>query len=260
MKHLITVALLASMVLVGCGGGGGGSSNPPPIPSAKVGGFWSGSVTVDGQDTYEVAGVIAEDGRAHFLREHLSHYWGTVTASGNTITANISGAVEYGTLFVDGSTSGSGSMSGTIAERKSITASITFTTERGTRTTATVSLTYASEYEADSSLSRVSGNYTFALDPGADSLNISSSGALFGQDPWTGCVVNGRVRTIDTNYNLYDVQFTFSNCNGIDAVLNGETFSGLGFLDLVTPEWLIVFTHGSVGGNQYGNTWLYERY
>jgi hypothetical protein len=72
-------------------------------------------------------------------------------------------------------------------------------------------------------------------------VTIDSMGAVFSQDPTTGCVVNGNVSTINLSYNAYRVPYTYGNCTGQYAVLNGLQFSGLGTLDNTqTPEHLLV--------------------
>jgi hypothetical protein len=247
--------------MAACGGGGGdgdGGSGPPP--NASVGGIWVGTVTVAGQGSFELIGLVAEDGRGHFIQEDGVQYWGTVVSSGNSITANITGATEWGDEFLDGSTSGTGTISGSISERRSISATSTFTTTAGTRTTGTISLTYDPLYDRDSSLATVAGNYTNAFEPGADAINVSGSGVLFGQIPAWGCVVNGQVDTIDTRYNAYDIEFTYSNCWGPYAVLNGSTFSGIGTLDnTVNPELAIAGLQGRVGTLLASRSWIYQR-
>jgi hypothetical protein len=263
MRHGLSVLpLIASLGLLvsACGGGGGGGSNPPPIPNAAVGGIWAGTVTVAGQGTLDLVGLVAEDGRGHFIQEDGVQYWGTVTSSGNQISASISGAVQVGDQFPDGSTSGTGSIIGTIAARSTITGTSTFTTTGGSKTSGTISLIYDSLYDRDSSLATIAGNYTNAFFPGSDALNVSSSGVIFGQEPETGCVVNGQVKTINTAYNTYDVEYTYSSCTGVNSILNGSTFSGIGTLDnTVSPEIAIAGAQGRVGGVLYSFIFAYQR-
>jgi hypothetical protein len=187
-------------------------------------------------------------------------YWGTVTSFGNHISPSITGAVQIGYEFPDGSTSGTGSITGTIAARNTITGTSTFTTARGAKTSGTISLAYNPLYERDSSLATIAGNYTNAILPGTDALNVSSSGVIFGQEPGTGCVVNGQVKTINASYNTYDVQYTYSNCTGATSILNGSTFSGIGTLDnTVTPEVAIAGAQGRVGSLLYSFVLAYQR-
>jgi hypothetical protein len=80
--------------------------------------------------------------------------------------------------------------------------------------------------------------------------DIASDGFIFKQDPVTGCVTNGQVSIIGNGaFNLYDVEFGFSNCTGQAANLNGSSFVGIGTLDnTVTPELLAIFATGDVAG------------
>jgi hypothetical protein len=80
--------------------------------------------------------------------------------------------------------------------------------------------------------------------------DIASDGIIFKQDPVTGCVTNGQVSIIGNGaFNLYDVEFGFSNCTGQAANLNGSSFVGIGTLDnTVTPELLAIFATGDVAG------------
>jgi hypothetical protein len=173
---------------------------------------------------------------------------------------SISGAVQVGEQFLDGSTSGTGSITGTIAARRTITGTSTFTTTGGSKTSGTISLAYDSLYDRDSSLATIAGNYTNAVFPGSDALNVSSSGVIFGQEPETGCVVNGQVKTINTAYNTYDFEYTYSSCTGVNSILNGSTFSGIGTLDnTVAPEVAIAGAQGRVGGVLYSFIFAYQR-
>lgn len=259
--------LLVSLVLTagvsacgGGGGGGGGSSSPPPVVNAAVGGIWEGTTTISGQGSLDLIGLVAEDGRAHFIQEDGVQYWGTVTSSGTSIAANFSGAVPLGETFADGVTSGSGSLTGTVQARSSLSANATFTTTAGTRTTSTIQMTYNPLYDRDSSLSTISGNYTFAGAPGSDALNIAPDGRLFLQIPGSGCVANGQVTVLNAAYNAYDLRYTYSNCTGAEAVLNGATFRGIGTLDNTgTPEVAIGGSQGTVGGTLYSLVFAYQR-
>lgn len=255
------LVVAAAIAIAGCGGGGGagdgGSSN---TPNAAVGGIWEGTATIAGQGTVDLIGLIAEDGRAHFIQLDGVQYWGTVRSTGNDVTANFDGAVEIGSTFVDGSTSGTGSFSGTVASRSRLNGTVTFTTSRGSRFTSTVTMQYNSLYDRDSSLATVAGNYTSAAAPGSDAINISSNGELFGQVPSNGCVINGTVSVVNPAYNAYGVQYSYSSCTGVDSVLNGSTFSGIATLDNTSaPETAIAGMQGRVAGALYSLVFAYHR-
>ena len=242
------------LLLAACGGGGG---DGPKVSNAAVGGLWQGQVTISGQGEYDLMGVIAEDGRGYFLQEDGVMYWGTVRSSGNKITSTMTGAGIYDLPLWDGSSSGTGSLEGTIQARASIAASSTFTTALGARTTATISVSYAVLYDDDSSLALIAGNYADFVGIYSGVLNISSNGDLFLQDPDSGCVMNGRFAIINPAFNAYDVQLSYASCTGTYADFNGVTFSGLAVYDKDWEE-LYLFTHGTVGGAPYAM--LYDFY
>jgi hypothetical protein len=251
--------LVLASLIVACGGGGGGSSTTP-VRDAAVGGIWQGTVTFTGQGTFNLIGLVAEDGRAHFIQEDGVQYWGTVRSTRSNISASITGAMPIGGTFADGSTSGTGSITGTIVERSRLTATSTFTTSAGLQTRGEISLTYDPLYDRDASLATIAGNYTNALAPGSDSLSVSGNGVIFGQVPANACVINGQVDVPNGSYNAYEVQFTYSNCVGAESFLNGATFSGIATLDnTVSPELAIAAAQGRVGTTLYSLILVYQR-
>ena len=147
--------------------------------------------------------------------------------------------------MADGSTFATCSATGTIQERQALAVITNCTTSSGGTFNNSASLTYNPLYNRDSSLSVIAGNYNdFGL-----VLNVNANGVIFEQDPVSGCVVNGQVSIINSQFNAYDISITYSNCVGNFAVLNAATFTGLGILDnTVTPEQAIVGLTGAVGG------------
>jgi hypothetical protein len=161
------------------------------------------------------------------------------------VTFNYTYVAPLGFVLDDGSSSATCSATGTILERQSIAITTNCTTDLGSAFSNSASLTYDPNYDRDSSLSVVAGNYQ----DGGAVLNIAANGVIFEQDPATGCTINGQVSIIDSAFNAYDVLMTFSNCVGNAAILNGATFTGLGILDnTVTPEHLVVGMTGAVSG------------
>jgi hypothetical protein len=108
----------------------------------------------------------------------------------------------------------------------------------------TFSLAYDALYDRDSSLATISGSFS---GPSGTVVTVDADGSIFSQDATTGCVVNGKASIIDAAYNMYRVQYTYGNCTGDLAALNGLTFAGLAALDnSVTPEQAIIaVTHES---------------
>jgi hypothetical protein len=239
------VFFLASS-LVACGGGGsggGGTANPPPVTNVSPGGFWSGVDSNGG----EIAAVVTEAGRFHFLSlDDLSQGNGIMSVSnGNNLNGNFQLVTQIGWVFPDGTTLADCALGGTVNERQSMTVTVNCTTTAGLESQATATLDYDAEYERDSSLATISGNFQ-----GLNSvLNIAGDGSIFAQDPVTGCVINGQVQVINASFNVYDIEFAYSSCIGEAAVLNDSSFVGLAALDnTVNPEELIVAATGDVTG------------
>jgi hypothetical protein len=233
------------LLVVGCGGGGGGSPAlpaPPPVTNASPGGIWEGALG-SGQD---ILGLVTESGEFHFLTDDLSQYFGTVAVNGNSVSAQFTGYSDLAFTFPDGSTRGTGSLSGTVQSRSTFTANSNFTTAAGSSNTNTINLTYNALYDRDSSLTTLAGNFE-DLRTGVI-VNINSNGVAFAQNPATGCVLNGTASIINPQFNAYRVQYTYSSCQGQDAILNGATFRGLATLDNTgSPEAMIVGVQALIG-------------
>jgi len=240
------------LVVSGCGGGGQlpipGPEPPgppePPAPEASPGGVWQGTSSLG----VGVVGLVSETGQFHFIRGDSVQFVGRLTTSGDELSANFVGYVPFGEKFGDGSTTGVGSLSGNLDERTSISADIDFTTSRGAASQSTISLSYDPIYERDSSLESVAGNY---LDTEKNVvINVNNAGELFSQDPKSQCITNGTVSVIDPAFNLYRVEYTFSNCKGHhQEVLNGAVAEGLATLDdTQSPDALIMGVEVAAAG------------
>jgi len=247
--------LLSSVLLLAaCGGGGGDGGHN--VTNAAVGGLWVGTATISGE-TYDVVGIVAENGRGYFLQEDVV-YWGTAKSSGTHITSALTGAGLLGWTFLDGSASGTGSISGTIQARKSIIADSSFTTALATKTTGTVSLQYDPMYDDDSSLALVAGNYADGFWLMGGVFNIASNGDLFYQDV-NGCVINGTVAVINPAYNAYDIQYTYSNCATEFPMFDGVTFRGLATYAADFEEFVVIADGLWAGTTPSGQVFLLER-
>lgn len=248
MRTILSVAaLVAAVSLTACGGGGGSSSTgvptppptgggaAPPAPST-VGGIWQGSIPSLG---VSVIGLVAETGEFHFLQSDDVQYFGTLSASGSSLSGAYVGVTPVGFTFLDGSTTGTGTITGSVGARSSMAVQSAFRTALNNTSTANFTLTYSAVYERPSSLATIAGNYR---DPSTNAvINVNSAGVVFSQDATTGCVINGQVSIIDARYNAYRVQYSFSSCRGADMVLNGTTANGLATLDnTVSPERAII--------------------
>ena len=89
------------------------------------------------------------------------------------------------------------------------------TTSLGEMVGGPIALTYDPVYDMDSSFARIAANY----DVQGEVMTIDVNGALFMQSAQSGCVWNGQVSLIDTDWNLYAVTATSDNCQGLFAPL-----------------------------------------
>jgi hypothetical protein len=124
-----------------------------------------------------------------------------------------------------------------------------------------MNLNYQAIYQLGSSLDMLTGTWTDSSDPGADVVNVDATGMITGQDGGaSGCVYSGQVTLIDPNYNVYDIEWTYSSCNG-DSELDGATFSGLGAIDnTVSPTEFVLAATGESGfGNPVSLVLFYEQ-
>lgn len=180
MKHVARVLYVAgSVLLASCGGGGygGGGTNPQ---NAAPGGIWGGT---DTDSPLQVTGIIDEQGQLRFIRADGVQYVGTVTTSGNSISANYDGYTPFGSSFADGSTHETGMLTGTIDARVSITASTQSTTDNGAVSKGTLAMTFNQLYNQASSLAAIAGNYAEAGSGTAVSIGAGNLCELHG----SGC-------------------------------------------------------------------------
>ena len=243
-------------VVSGCGGGRlipdigspPGSPEPPepPAQEASPGGVWQGTSSLGSG----VVGLVSESGQFHLIQGDGAQLVGSLSMSGDQLSANFVGYVPFGEKFDDGSTSGVGSVSGNLDERSRISADISFTTSRGAASQSTIALSYDPIYGRDSSLESVAGNY---LDTARNVvINVNNDGELFSQDPRSHCITNGTVSVIDPAFNLYRVQYTFSNCKGHEKDLNGTVAEGLATLDdTQSPEAMIMGVEVAAAGHAF---------
>jgi hypothetical protein len=245
-------AVIGSVLLAGCGGGSGAADNQcgsgcaNQTPTQGLAGVWSGT---DAGTGLAINGIIDESGYFHFVRADGVQYVGTATATNNSISANIDGYQPIGQTFSDGSTSGSGSISGSLSLRISMQLTDQFVTANGTSTSGSVSLTFNNWSYAGgtASLATVSGNYTDQSS--GDVVSITSAGDVTWQDATTGCVGNGTISVTNPNNSVYQVQFSYANCQGQYASLNGGQFTGLAALNpSVSPMQAIVAVTGQAAG------------
>jgi hypothetical protein len=269
-RSAITLLVITSLSACGGGGSSGDTSNPPPPPppppqtNQSPGGIW----TVQYQeasgpntgDTIQGRALVTEAGDLFFAGLNTANGcavvgFGQVTVTGSAVSGSTQDAIVPFTAaattcsYPDGSTSGTSTLSGTVSQRSSLSLTDTSTTSLGMALgSETHTWAYSSLYSEIPSLTNIAGNYA----DGADTLTISANGTIFEQDPTTGCVINGTASIVDPSYNAYALSVTWSSCTGTSAALNGQTATGLGYLDdSVTPNQVVFGVRLTVGGQTY---------
>ncbi|MDE2303997.1 MAG: hypothetical protein KGL34_00410 [Gammaproteobacteria bacterium] len=146
-----------------------------------------------------------------------------------TAAFSFGSAVTTACVYPDGSASGIGTVSGTIAARSSLILTASGNTSQGSvLPSVTYNSTFDQRYDTGSSIAAISGNWT---GPAGVIMSIDGGGVIFAQDPASGCVVNGTISVIDSHYDVYSVRIKYGDCQGANAVLNGASASGLASLD-----------------------------
>jgi len=244
MKKMILS--MSVVLLVGCHGDVDEILLAPPLPSPPptdeaLGGIWEG---IDSTAT-GIIGLSTESGKIHFINEDGQQGFGTASADGTAVTIIYTLVAQFGNVLIDGSDFADCVATGTIHERESLAVTTDCTTELGADFTTTALLAYNDLYDRDSSLATIAGTYN---DFGTI-LTIDSNGVLFEQNALTGCVFNGQVSIIDSDFNAYNILFDISGCASAADIFNGSIFSGIATLDnTINPETLIAGLTGDVGG------------
>lgn len=226
--------------------------------NASAGGIWFGTDS----DGDQIIALITETGRFHLLDEFGFQGSGILSiSSADEISADFQTLPSIGAQFTDGSHLADCSISGSIVERSALDGTVTCTTSQGSESSVTVNLDYQAIYDSDSSLAMITGTWTDSSDPGTDVVNVDTTGLITGQDGGaSGCVYSGQVTLVNPNYNVYDIEWTYSSCNG-DSELDGASFSGLGTIDnTISPTEFVLCATGESGfGNPVSLVLFYEQ-
>ena len=238
-RLLVTaLAAAASLALAACNSTSDDGSNST---TQSATGIWSGSDSVTGMS---VTALINSGGQATFIRSDGVQFDGSVQVSGSTLAATVDGYPDYSSTFSDGTTYGIGTLSGTVSTGDTLTATLTFTTNGNTSITGNWSLSYESLSDTASSVTAISGDYTDAA-TGA-SITLSTTGSISGTNASNGCTVSGSVATADTTHNIYEVAYSYANCTGGYASLNGVQLTGLATINpTLSPVQVLAAAAGS---------------
>jgi len=258
MKTSISViaTILACLGLAACGGSSSGSTSTPlPTTNASPGGIWEGEIFFDSTRTsVEVVGVVTESGEFRFITSDGQQIWGNGSITNvNQLALNFTWVLPLGFTTAGGATEGTGSLTGTVAEQSRIQAAFTSTSSVGELDSGTIDVFYDNLYERASSLDLLVGDWSAVT----EILSIDASGAVFSQDPTTGCVLNGQFSIIDARYDVYRASLSFDNCATPETlILNGFTMTGLAVVadTTVANDTLIAAVSGSLLGVMVGIT------
>jgi hypothetical protein len=237
-----------ALSIVGCKNSGT-SASATPTPNATVVGLWTGT---DADSTLGLNAIIDSTGEMIVIRSDGAQFVGNLQISGDTIAAALDGYANFGSSFPDNSIYGIGTLDGAVNPGTSITATVSFTTNGNTSIPGSWSFTPGALTSVGSSLSSVTGN--FADNATGATVSITSSGAMTSQnEPGTGCILTGTIGTADPAVDEYQVSYTLQLCTANYAVLNGVSFTGMGYLDFSTiPATLIYAVAGSLANGNFG--------
>jgi hypothetical protein len=238
---------IALWALAGCNSTTDGSSTTTTNASAS--GVWSGSDSVSG---LTVAGIINSAGRAAFIRSDGVQFDGTVQVSGSNLAVTVDGYSNFPGDFSDGSDYGIGTLDGSVSTAGTLAATLTFTTNGSTSISGSWSLSYVSLSSSGSSLATVAANYTDSVT--GVTVSITSAGVMTAQNGSNSCVLNGSISTGDSTTDVYEVAYSYEDCTGTYASLNGVQFTGLATLNTSTSpiQLTIAVTGTSSSGAKYG--------
>ena len=233
---------LIAAFLASCGGGGGGESNvppvsspPPPTISQSPAGVWNG---VNPQDNSRVIAMIAPDGEFIIRFAEGVMMYGILATQGSQVSVNQFYAIpsDIGFQITMPRLVGSFSQETTLTLNiPQIPPPYTYFGGGSYKGPWTIAFTYQSFHRQVSSLNTVSGTYVDNRVRPTVSWNISSDGTLFAQQTQNNgaCVLNGRVRTLDINRNLYRITADTGGQSCGFYLIGGaypRDYSGLGFL------------------------------
>lgn len=245
----LTSGIAASvLVLAGCNATTADSTDDSGSTTASAAGIWSGSDSTSGLG---ITGIINAAGKAVFIRADGIEFVGSAQISGSTLATALDGYSNFGSTFSDGSTTGVGTLNGTVTTTTSIAGTVAFTTSDGTALNGSWSLSYDALTATGSSLQTVSGSYTDGS-TGA-TVAIDALGNISSQNSSNGCVLTGTLSTADSTRDIYEVAYDYTECTGTDTVLNGVQFTGLAVLNSnQTPHQIIMAVSGASTSVSYG--------
>jgi len=241
------------LALAGCGHRGGEATSDTTgdnVPTQSMGGIWNGTDATG----RTVVALADEAGEFHIILDDGTQYAGTASTEGDAVSANAQRLQRHSGPGGPSGSAASGSavataLKGKVQQRQSM--SITVAPAAGAQSfpPETFSLQFNSSYNDPSSLAMIAGDYMDSIN--GNMIKINGSGTLFWHDS-NDCLAEGAVSIIDPRYDLYEVQFQYSACQGPFADLNGTEFLGLGTLDKsLQPAQFVFGVTSDMNGHSY---------
>jgi hypothetical protein len=226
LKMVASIAV--ALGLAACGGGGGGGDDEPIPAGQSTAGIWRGTVTLDGDDSALIIGMIDENGNSNLiLYGGNTQLRGSIESIGADINTSFSSLTLFG--FTGDLIDVFSFLGGTVSEGATLTATLLgSTSNRNLR----LDLHYDSLYERPSSFALVAGNWRYTL--GADFIRewqIDAKGVLTGNDSG-GCIYQGQVTIPNPARNLYRMNYQISGCYPNAVQVAGQAV----LYDTLTPN------------------------
>lgn len=221
-KKIVFIPLLVAIlfvVLSGCGGGGDSPSSETPPPVQNADGIWQGSTT-DDSGTCKLYMLTSNGEMAAFSSDCQRVYKGSYTVNGS----NLSGQVEV--YKISGAKEGTITLTGTCAEKSEMSGSYSSNGSQGT-----FDLGYNQLSDRPSSLELAEGTWAFSGPNGFSAdVVINNHGEISGSSSY-GCIFTGIISLVDTDMNIYSIDFDVSQCVAQGGVYDHDgSYDGLAVL------------------------------
>lgn len=238
-KHLASILGIALALTVGgCGGNSDSTPAPTPTPEAtpaptpapapaasSAEGLWSGSTNTN----RTIAGVVLDDGTYYVLYSVPANpnvLAGVVQGNGTSNNGSFTSA-NARDFNLEGFGVLSATISGSYAERQSLSGSITYLGASDTTFTST----FDPAYDTTPSLVSLAGTYTGQAGSAggvqSETVTVASTGVFTGVAA-DGCSFAGTA-TPRVHVNIFDVSITFG---GAPCLFAGSTLVGIAYLDV----------------------------
>ena len=226
-KHLVSILGIALTLTVGgCGGDSDSTPAPTPTPAASSAeGLWSGSTNTN----RTIGGVVLDDGTYYVLYSVPANpnvLAGMVQGNGTSNNGSFTSA-NARDFNLEGFGVLSATISGSYAERQSLSGSITYSGGGVTTFTST----FDPAYDTTPSLASLAGTYTGQAGSigGVQSatVTVAATGVFTGVEA-DGCSFTGTA-TPRVRGNIFDQSVTFG---GAPCEFAGSTLVGIAYLDV----------------------------